>query len=137
MKYAVSALIFDQGTGRILGVSRKDNHSDFGLPGGKVDEGENFIQALVREVKEETGLSVLEYEMVFAGETHGFYCPTYLVKVTGEVNTIEKGLVKLVTWYELMEGTFGEYNTKLREIFRNELFKPIYSEIFKPVLLLP
>lgn len=42
--------------GKILSISRKDNHKDFGLIGGKVDEGETFIQAVIREVKEEVGL---------------------------------------------------------------------------------
>lgn len=45
-KLAATALIYQQQEGakimdsKLLGVSRKDNHKLFGLPGGKVDEGE-------------------------------------------------------------------------------------------------
>ena len=41
--------------GLILGVSRKTNHCDFGLPGGKMDpeDGGNPIVTAIRETREE------------------------------------------------------------------------------------
>ena len=71
---AVKALIADD-QGRVLAIRRSLDSKQFkhawDLPGGKVDPGENFDVALVREVAEETGLSVvlegvagaIEYEM--------------------------------------------------------------------------
>ena len=44
---------------KILGVTRKYNHSDWGLPGGKLDPGETALEAIVREAKEETGLDIV------------------------------------------------------------------------------
>lgn len=44
--------------GEVLAVSRKHDHNDFGLIGGKVDEGENVVEAAIRETKEETGLDI-------------------------------------------------------------------------------
>jgi ADP-ribose pyrophosphatase YjhB (NUDIX family) len=52
----VSAVIFD-GEGRVLLQRRTDNGS-WGLPGGAVEFGESVLDALHREVLEETGLTI-------------------------------------------------------------------------------
>ena len=41
-----------------LSVSLKNDHTDFNLPGGKVEHNETYIQTGIREVKEETGIDV-------------------------------------------------------------------------------
>lgn len=50
--------------GRLLLVQnqRRDGSLDWTTPGGVVDPGEELIEALSREVEEETGLSVAEWE---------------------------------------------------------------------------
>ncbi len=59
---SVRAIIKDQ-QGRCLLVRRSNVCENFvgkwEWPGGTVEEGETFIQALVREVREETGLEVV------------------------------------------------------------------------------
>lgn len=55
--YSVVAVITDD-QGRFLAVSRKDDHDDLGLPGGKIEPGESPEEAVVRELYEETGLNV-------------------------------------------------------------------------------
>lgn len=52
----VNAQIFDD-RGRVLLEQRSDN-SWWGLPGGAVDVGESVSEAVLREVEEETGLTV-------------------------------------------------------------------------------
>ena len=49
-------LIQDPYTGLILGVSRKDDPNDFGLPGGKCEPGEDSLTTALRELREETGV---------------------------------------------------------------------------------
>lgn len=53
---SASAVIFDQ-RGRLLLQQRSDG-GQWGLPGGSVEIGESVTDAVVREVKEETGLDV-------------------------------------------------------------------------------
>jgi ADP-ribose pyrophosphatase YjhB (NUDIX family) len=53
---AVSAVIFDR-RGRLLLQQRSDG-GQWGLPGGSVEIGESVVDAIAREVHEETGLIV-------------------------------------------------------------------------------
>jgi 8-oxo-dGTP diphosphatase len=68
---AVAAVIRN-GEGRVLLLKRSDddtiNPGKWDLPGGKIDEGETFDQALVREVREESGLAVGLCHVAGAGE---------------------------------------------------------------------
>jgi 8-oxo-dGTP pyrophosphatase MutT (NUDIX family) len=53
---SVSAIIFDR-RGRLLLQQRSDG-GQWGLPGGSVEIGESVRDAVIREVREETGLTV-------------------------------------------------------------------------------
>jgi ADP-ribose pyrophosphatase YjhB (NUDIX family) len=59
---SVSAVIFDR-RGRLLLQQRSDG-GQWGLPGGSVEIGESVSDAVVREVHEETGLTVGVRRMV-------------------------------------------------------------------------
>jgi ADP-ribose pyrophosphatase YjhB (NUDIX family) len=54
----------------LLVVSRRDNHADLGLPGGKADgdglvPDEDPFAAIVRETRQETGIEIIEADYVF------------------------------------------------------------------------
>lgn len=59
---SVSAVIFDR-RGRLLLQQRSDG-GQWGLPGGSVEIGESVAAAVVREVLEETGLTVRPLRIV-------------------------------------------------------------------------
>jgi 8-oxo-dGTP diphosphatase len=115
MKIAVCAVI-ENDDGLFLAVSRKDNPNDFGFPGGHVEEGELPIEAVVREVFEETGVRVFrphilmtavnEDFLVYAYQFEHYFLPTILKGKT----PAETGVVKWVKPEVVCNGSFGVYN---------------------------
>lgn len=117
-KRAVTVLLHNE-DGDILGVSRKDDVNDVGLPGGKVDAGETDEQAIIREVKEETGLELFNIKPYFVREDGEYVCTTFIGNYTGNISTSEKGEVKWTNFEEIIRGSFGPYNEQLEEYFNS------------------
>ena len=61
---AVSAAIFRDGRVLIVRRARPPAHGLYTLPGGGVELGETLEQAVIREVREETGLDIVPVELV-------------------------------------------------------------------------
>ena len=122
MRQAAGMLIIKDGM--ILGVSRKNDPTKFGLPGGKCDGFEAPWQAAIREVKEETDIDAGDLIVVYKrtepahapapeGEDFEAYC-FYPLEWRGEPKSMEEGtVVKWLTAAELTSpesGAFAEYN---------------------------
>lgn len=119
-KYAVCALVLNS-EGLILGVSRKNDHTAFGVPGGKVEDNETVVEALHREMLEETGYHIIvDNELPFVSDVDGYTTATF--KATIDTSAIqwkvtETGVVKYVSKQTLLDGPFGQYNKQLFEFF--------------------
>jgi 8-oxo-dGTP diphosphatase len=112
-KLAAVALIYGE-EGKILGVSRKDDKTLFGLPGGKVDQGESMEEAMRREVFEETGLIINDCSPLFIREDGEYVAAVYLIhSYSGEIETKEAGVVEWIDFDRLKSGAFSEYNSAL------------------------
>jgi len=95
MKKAVMIVLLNQNY-EVLCVSRKDNHTDFGLIGGKLEpeDNNNPITAAIRETKEETGLDIFNLELIYQAHREGVMGYTYLANYSGVINTTEPHIVK-------------------------------------------
>jgi 8-oxo-dGTP pyrophosphatase MutT (NUDIX family) len=117
IKEAVCIIVQNK-EGLFLAVSRKDDPTAFGLPGGKIDGMELPLTAIIREVKEETGYDVDKVYYIFQEICEGevdYLCYGFIGKVNTSVAPAktayaETGVVKWVTREELETGPFGTYN---------------------------
>ncbi len=116
MLAATSVIVKD---GKVLSVSRKDDHRSKGFPGGKLEPGEMPYDTMVRETLEETGIRVLSAVFVL-GEADDSEVRTYAYFVTefeGEPESKEDGLVEWVEPREMIAATcsWPKYNRKVLE----------------------
>lgn len=115
-KTAVCVLL--EKDGLFLSVTRKNDHTDFGLPGGKLDFGETLIQCAKREVLEETGyeLDISPYNPFMKLDENGVFTITFKANFTTDnpirhsVDEKETGLVGFVNKEQLFASPFGAYN---------------------------
>ena len=117
MDKVTAQVVLINNNGLVLGVSRKTDHNDFGLPGGKMDPEDlnDPIKTAIRETKEETGLDVSDLRLVFAIFKGGNMGYTYLAKYSGKIEYSEPHVVKWVPFQELINGSFGRYNQLVSE----------------------
>ena len=118
-KVAVCVLIVDQKSCNFLSVSLKDDHTDFNLPGGKVELGESLIEAGIREIKEETGIDIFSLQFLY--ESYDVDCQVitfYTNNFEGSIYTKENHIVKWLPLYDLTKSKkWPEYNSKVYEMY--------------------
>jgi 8-oxo-dGTP pyrophosphatase MutT (NUDIX family) len=119
--YASVALIRNPSDPNLfLGISRKHDHTDFGLIGGKIESGETPDKAVVREVKEETNLVidnlVIIYAKILEDSERIVICYECTTKSYDFESPQDEGVVKWVTREELEAGSYASYNKSLFEV---------------------
>ena len=101
-------VLIENGNQILLEKRVKKDWRGYALPGGHVEAGESFVEAAIREAKEETGLGIKNPRLVGVKQfpiPNGRYV-VFLFKATefaGELRSSEEGAVKWVE-YERLSG---------------------------------
>jgi len=132
MKKASCLLIIDNSISHqpyFLAVSRKEDHNDFGIPGGKAEpDDNNLLMTAIRETYEETGINAFEQNLYFlhAGMDGEYLVTTfYTYHWSGQIVPEKNGgLVKWLPLSKLKESTCWKYyNTSVYHNYLHVLSK--------------
>ena len=93
IKSVVAIIFHPENKKLVLGVSRKDDHTKMGLPGGKIDAGETPLEAL--EAFRARNKKYKNEKMTYAGRLDPMAEGVLIVLVGEEVHNKEKYLIKL------------------------------------------
>lgn len=121
-KYAVCGILPIIGD-FFLSVSRKDDPNKIGFIGGKIDDGENPEQALIREVLEETGLHVLIVKQdPYIAKDGDFIVYCYLIELDNKehesIDESETGVIRIANRIQLIKSSpYAEYNERAFDWF--------------------
>jgi 8-oxo-dGTP pyrophosphatase MutT (NUDIX family) len=137
MKKGVSIIIENE-LGEVLCVSRKPDHTQWGLPGGKVEENESLVEAVMRELQEETGYELPMWKwllndthnLVYAVYQYGYMNYTYYINPVYADKIIikpEEGyLVEWRSWDDLINNSpFSDYNKQAHDSYRQHIAEKV------------
>ena len=102
------ALIYKEDKKKILMVN--NNGGGWSLPGGAVEQGETLEQAVIREVKEETNLTIEAGEIVAVNEAifeekghHALFITFKAKVIEGEISIIDKDEISEIEWVDIQK----------------------------------
>jgi 8-oxo-dGTP diphosphatase len=123
-EFTVLCLIED-GSRVLLQDRVKADWKGYTLPGGHVEKGESFVDAVIREMKEETGLDIYELKLVgvkqFPIEGGRYIVMLYkATKFSGEVVSSEEGRMEWVEYSRLSEINTVDDFEELLEVMNSD-----------------
>ena len=131
------ATIYNTKTNKVLLLQRNDGNNVWEIPGGKRENNEDIVDALKREVQEETGLIINEYKLVYVSpifENHPVLKPFlnigYLCLVDNSDVVISDEHIDY-KWVSIEE--ISSYLDKdiYNDLFENGMIKELENRIYK------
>ena len=128
--------LIEDGDKILLQNREKKDWRGYALPGGHVEPGESFVDAVIREMKEETGLSILDPGLVGVKQfpiENGRYV-VLLFKAaqwSGELRSSEEGQMEWIKYSDLSTAkTVDDLEDLLKVMNTSELteFQYLVSE---------
>lgn len=119
---------------RVLVQDRLDpNWPGIVFPGGHVEKNESFVESVVREVKEETGLDVHDVKLCgirqWTDETKGFRYIVLLFKTncfSGELKSSDEGKVFWIDKKDIGKYALADGFEEVLEMFENDALSENY-----------
>jgi len=125
--------MLEDGNGNILLQDRNDpGWPGVCFPGGHVEEGESFTRAAIREMQEETGLTVLDPHLCGVKQFQTKYDQRYVVffykatRYSGVLTSSDEGEVFWHPRAKLEELTLVEDFTDMVRVFESEELSEFY-----------
>jgi 8-oxo-dGTP pyrophosphatase MutT (NUDIX family) len=116
----------------ILAISRRNDFTKWGIPGGKQDPCETNVECACREIEEEMGITILQRDLIplYSGACYGsdgrdFWVTTYLLDGTfsGMAVAAEEGLqvkpMEIITLCNERVSPFASYNQHVVNAWRH------------------
>lgn len=128
-------MIYDD-NGNILVQDRvKKDYAGIAFPGGHVEPNESFVQSVIREVKEETGLDI-EHPILcgikqWQTKTNARYIVLFFKtnKFSGEIHSSEEGEIKWIKRSELeKQKTTVDFKEMIKVFERDDLTEFYYTK---------
>jgi 8-oxo-dGTP diphosphatase len=116
------ATVIAEQDGKILLVREKDANR-FSLPGGGIERGESVMEAAIRELREETGLSAVKSEYLFdhEGQTQNHKVVWALVR--GQIALQKKELSEFKWWDSRENASLLDSAKTILDKFGNMAFR--------------
>lgn len=106
-KIAVGVMIFKDG--KVLLIRRQGSHGagEYAFPGGKLEYGESFEECIIREIMEETGITIKNISFINIFNSK-FYSPKHFIILgfkadweSGEAKIMEPNKCDHIGWYTI------------------------------------
>jgi 8-oxo-dGTP pyrophosphatase MutT (NUDIX family) len=107
--------------GMLIGAATREDTDQFGLPGGKVNPNESFVDGAIRELYEESGFKVEKKDIEFlyeAIDVNGYDTVTFIHKRifdqwddAPDIKPIDNINADWISFRKLLDGPFKVYNT--------------------------
>lgn len=133
--HPAARIIVENEKGEILFIEREDNGS-LGLPAGSLEENETIEACIIREVKEETGIDILELEVIGISSNPKNETVTYQNKDVIQYFCIEfyankwKGEISVNDTVEIIHAEFKD-KSYLNKLPKNEQSTVVSLEFFR------
>ncbi|WP_226669651.1 NUDIX hydrolase [Metabacillus litoralis] len=100
------AFIYKEDANKVLMVNNKGG--GWSLPGGAVEPGETLEQAVIREVKEETSLTIEAGDIIAVNEAffiekghHALFITFKATVIEGEISIIDSDEISEIEWVDI------------------------------------